>query len=107
MANITAPSFLTPPRRDSGRGRRAHQDDSPYQRRWSPGDVVQLVVKVLPQVVEANPRVADDSGRVAIQRGPLIYCLEEIDQPGGISLNDGGGESRIETGGTISEQIQE
>jgi hypothetical protein len=46
-------------------------------------------------------------GRVAIQRGPLIDCLEEIDQPGGISLNDGGGESRIETGGTISEQIQE
>jgi hypothetical protein len=32
--------------------------------------------------------VADDTGRVAIQRGPLIYCLEEIDQPGGISLSD-------------------
>jgi DUF1680 family protein len=60
----------------------------PIRRRWSPGDVVQLVVEVLPQVVEANPRVADDSGRVAIQRGPLIYCLEEIDQPSGISLND-------------------
>src|ERR1700683_2671590 len=59
VANITAPGFLTPPRRDSGRGRRAHQDDSPYQRRWSPGDVVQLLVLVLPQVVEANPRVAD------------------------------------------------
>jgi hypothetical protein len=25
---------------------------------------------------------------VAIQRGPLIYCLEEIDQPGGVSLSD-------------------
>jgi DUF1680 family protein len=60
----------------------------PIRRRWSPGDVVQLVVEVLPQVVVANPRVADDSGRVAIQRGPLIYCLEEIDQPSGISLND-------------------
>ena len=60
----------------------------PIRRRWSPGDVVQLLVEVLPQVVEANPRVADDSGRVAIQRGPLIYCLEEIDQPSGISLND-------------------
>ena len=60
----------------------------PIRRRWSPGDVVQLVVEVLPQVVEANPRVADDSGRVAIQRGPLIYCLEEIDQPSGNSLND-------------------
>jgi len=42
----------------------------------------------VPQVIEANPRVADDSGRVAIQRGPLIYCLEEIDQPSGVSLSD-------------------
>ena len=42
----------------------------------------------MPQVIEANPRVADDTGRVAIQRGPLIYCLEEIDQPSGVSLSD-------------------
>ena len=58
----------------------------PIRRRWSPGDVIQLKVDVVPQVIEANPRVADDTGRVAIQRGPLIYCLEEIDQPSGISL---------------------
>ena len=60
----------------------------PIRRRWSPGDVVQLKVDVVPQVVEANPRVADDTGRVAIQRGPLIYCLEEIDQPTGVMLSD-------------------
>jgi DUF1680 family protein len=60
----------------------------PIRRRWSPGDVIQMKVEVVPQVIEANPRVADDSGRVAIQRGPLIYCLEEIDQPSGISLSD-------------------
>ena len=60
----------------------------PIRRRWSPGDVIQLKVDVVPQVIEANPRVADDTGRVAIQRGPLIYCLEEIDQPSGISLSD-------------------
>jgi hypothetical protein len=60
----------------------------PIRRRWSHGDVIQLKVEVVPQVIAANPRVADDSGRVAIQRGPLIYCLEEIDQPSGISLSD-------------------
>jgi DUF1680 family protein len=60
----------------------------PIRRRWLAGDVVQLTVEVAPQVIEANPRVADDSGRVAIQRGPLIYCLEEVDQPSGISLSD-------------------
>jgi DUF1680 family protein len=60
----------------------------PIRRRWSPGDMIELKVEVVPQVLEANPRVADDTGRVAIQRGPLIYCLEEIDQPSGISLSD-------------------
>jgi hypothetical protein len=60
----------------------------PIHRRWSPGDVIQLSMEIKPQVIEANPRVADDTGRVAIQRGPLIYCLEEIDQPSGISLSD-------------------
>jgi DUF1680 family protein len=60
----------------------------PIRRRWSPGDVIQLKMEMMPQFIEANPRVADDTGRVAIQRGPLIYCLEEIDQPSGTSLSD-------------------
>jgi uncharacterized protein len=60
----------------------------PLRRRWSPGDTIHLQFEVVPQVIEANPRVADDSGRVAIQRGPLIYCLEEIDQPNGVSLTN-------------------
>ncbi len=60
----------------------------PIHRRWSAGDVIQLKIAVTPQIIEANPRVADDTGRVAVQRGPLIYCLEEIDQPSGVSLSD-------------------
>ena len=60
----------------------------PIRRRWRKGDVIRLSLEVMPQVIAANPRVADDSGRVALQRGPLIYCLEEIDQPAGVSLTD-------------------
>jgi DUF1680 family protein len=60
----------------------------PIRRRWSAGDVIHLQLEIVPQVIEANPRVADDAGRVAIQRGPLIYCLEEVDQPKGVSLSD-------------------
>jgi len=60
----------------------------PIRRRWSMGDVIQMRLEVVPQVIEANPHVADDTGRVAIQRGPLIYCLEEVDQPSGVSLSD-------------------
>jgi hypothetical protein len=65
-----------------------HGEYLPVHRRWSTGDVVQLKLELVPQVIEANPRVADDTGRVAIQRGPLIYCLEEIDQPDGTVLSN-------------------
>jgi len=58
------------------------------RRRWLPGDVIQLEVEMTPEVIQGNPRIADDTGRVAVQRGPLIYCLEELDQPGGVSLSD-------------------
>ncbi len=57
-------------------------------RRWTPGDTIQAKFDMTPQVLEANPHVVDDLGRVAIQRGPLVYCLEEIDQPSGTVLTD-------------------
>jgi hypothetical protein len=58
----------------------------PIQRKWSPGDVIRLQMEMPPHVIQANPRVIDDAGRVAVQRGPLVYCLEELDQPEGVSL---------------------
>jgi len=41
-----------------------------------------------PQMLQANTRVTEDNGRVAVQRGPVLYCMEQIDQPGGVSLPD-------------------
>jgi hypothetical protein len=32
--------------------------------------------------------VVEDAGRVAVQRGPLVYCLEQLDQPSGVALAD-------------------
>ena len=32
-----------------------------------------------PQIVEANPYVADDTGKVAVMRGPVVYCMEGAD----------------------------
>jgi uncharacterized protein len=58
------------------------------KRQWSAGDTIHLQMEMPVQVLEANPQVADDTGRVAIQRGPLVYCLEEIDQPEGVSISD-------------------
>ena len=39
------------------------------------------------QVLEANYHVEDNNGRVAVQRGPLLYCLEEVDQSN-VALSD-------------------
>src|SRR5271169_3075945 len=60
----------------------------PIRRRWSGGDRIHLQMEMVPHVLEANPRVADDTGRVAVQRGPLIYCLEELDQSSGVTVSD-------------------
>ncbi len=60
----------------------------PIQRRWAAGDVVHLKLEMVPQVIEANPHVVEDAGRVAVQRGPLVYCLEQLDQPSGVKLDD-------------------
>ena len=58
------------------------------QRKWAPGDKINLQMEMPTQVIGGNPKIADDTGRVAVQRGPLIYCLEEVDQPSGTSLSD-------------------
>src|SRR5437660_7379449 len=58
------------------------------RRRWQSGDAIRLQMDMRPQVLQANPHIADDTGRVAIQRGPLVYCMEELDQPSGVQLVD-------------------
>lgn len=40
---------------------------------------IQVTFQAPPKFVYANPQVRADSGKVAITRGPLVYCLEEID----------------------------
>jgi DUF1680 family protein len=56
-------------------------------RNWKRGDIVSISLGIQPQPMVANPRVTDTYGRIAMQRGPLVYALEQIDQ-GGIALGD-------------------
>jgi DUF1680 family protein len=53
------------------------------QRSWQKGDAVELNLPMPVQRVKANPKVQADLGRVALQRGPLVYCAEWPDNPGG------------------------
>ncbi|MBN2698426.1 MAG: glycoside hydrolase family 127 protein [Bacteroidales bacterium] len=50
-------------------------------RRWSAGDRVKFTVPMEVQRVTADERIEADSGRVALRYGPLIYSVEEADQP--------------------------
>lgn len=51
-------------------------------RSWKPGDVVELDLPMDVVRIEAHPRVAADLGRVAVQRGPIVYCFEAVDNGG-------------------------
>jgi hypothetical protein len=49
------------------------------KRRWSKGDRVELLLPMPVELIEAHPNARQDAGKVAIQRGPVVYCLEEVD----------------------------
>ena len=55
------------------------------QRRWRKGDVVQLDLPMPIERVVADNRVAEDRGKAAIQRGPIIYCVEGVDNGGAVA----------------------
>ena len=50
-------------------------------REWKDGDAVSLSLEMPVRVVAADPRVKEDEGLRAVQSGPLVYCLEEADNP--------------------------
>lgn len=50
------------------------------ERTWRSGDRLVLKLPMPVERVRADPRVAAVAGRVALQRGPVVYCLEETDQ---------------------------
>lgn len=52
-------------------------------RTWKRGDKITLDLPMPAERIFAHPAVVMDAGRVALKRGPLVYCIEEADNPGG------------------------
>ena len=55
------------------------------RRIWNDGDTVELSMDMPAELIQANPKVRADAGKVAIARGPLVYCLEEVDNGSNLS----------------------
>src|SRR5262249_42535826 len=55
-------------------------------RRWRAGDRVVLELDVSPRLTAPNPRIDAVRACVALERGPIVYCLEEHDLPAGADL---------------------
>jgi uncharacterized protein len=55
-------------------------------REWHPGDTIEYSMEMPIQVIWAHPAVRDLQGRVALERGPIVYCLEGVDHMG-VPLN--------------------
>ncbi|RCS21858.1 glycoside hydrolase family 127 protein [Phyllobacterium salinisoli] len=55
------------------------------EREWKTGDHVDLDIPLIPRALWANPLVRQDAGRVALMRGPLVYCAEAVDNGEGLN----------------------
>ncbi|KQT44777.1 hypothetical protein ASG47_15190 [Devosia sp. Leaf420] len=53
------------------------------RRTWVKGDTIALDLPMPAERLYSHPGVIMNAGRVALKRGPLVYCIEEVDNPGG------------------------
>lgn len=58
------------------------------RRSWSSGDRIELVLPMSVELLEAHPLVEEVRNQVTVRRGPIIYCLESIDLPDDVRIED-------------------
>jgi DUF1680 family protein len=52
------------------------------RRQWAQGDVIRLTLPLAVRLLSSHPYVINNRDRVALVRGPLVYCVEAADHPG-------------------------
>lgn len=72
------------------------------RRRWRPGESVVLELPLRPRLTAGPARADAIRGCVALERGPLVYCVERVDQPDGTRLDD----LRLVPSGTLGERAE-
>jgi DUF1680 family protein len=51
------------------------------ERVWKPGDTLRLTLPMPVRRITGHPNIVDTYGRIALMRGPLVYCVEQDDHP--------------------------
>jgi len=75
----------------NGRGAKVKAEAGTYarvKRKWKSDDVVTLSLPLDIKLVEGHPRIEEVRNEVAIQRGPVVYCVESPDLPAGTGILD-------------------
>lgn len=57
-------------------------------RKWKKKDVVELELPMEATLLVADPNIEETQNQVAVKRGPIVYCLESIDLPKGVGLQE-------------------
>ncbi len=58
------------------------------RRNWQPGDVIHFDLPMTARLMRAHRRVDATHGQIAVQRGPMVYCLESPDLPAGVDVSE-------------------
>jgi DUF1680 family protein len=53
----------------------------PLEREWNPGDKIDLFFPMKVKILHSHPKVKTNFGKSTITRGPIVYCLEKVDNP--------------------------
>ena len=57
-------------------------------REWKKGDVVELILDMPAKLIESNPLVEETRNQTTVKRGPLVYCLENMDVEGNKGIDN-------------------
>ncbi len=88
---LRVPAWSAPPAlllNDNPAGASAEPGYLVVRRAWQDGDVLRYELDTSPRLTCPDPRVDAVRGCAAIERGPLVYCLEQADQAAGAELDD-------------------
>ena len=83
----------------NGASEKGEKDGYVYIEDFSDSAVIDISFEMIPRIVAADSRVAEDNFKVCVTRGPIVYCMEEVDN--GDKLR----QIRIDKKGTFTEEI--